>query len=441
MPHSGNTQIRGLALACLLMPLQTMAKNSPPVANAGPDRVILINNAITLAGSAADPDGDSIVGWNWAVSNAPAGSNPKFIDTDTPNPQFRTDTAGSYTLSLIVSDGVDFSTPDTAELATPPTAVAAVTPDQPETDQTVSFETMVTGGFTPFTFSWNFGDGDTSTEQNPTHMYALAGTYPVSVVITDRIGQVTSDSLELIVTSSYPTVLATAVPESGVCPLSVNLSALASGGAPPYSFHWDLGDGSTSLLQNPSRVYITPGTNTAMVTVMDSAGQTNSATVTITVEPNELPMLHATAVPASGAAPLNVQFSANATSGDSPLSYSWNFGDGSSNAMQAPLHQYLLPGTYTASAVVADFDGDTDSTNIQIKVFAPFTITNCVPVAEGFVLEWIPAGGKNSVVQWTTNLTETPFTNIPSALSYPLNTYTDTVYGALDGCFYRVRGL
>jgi hypothetical protein len=66
------------------------------------------------------------------------------------------------------------------------------------------------------------------------------------------------------------------------------------------------------------------------------------------------------------------------------------------------------------------------------------TITNCYPVASGFTLEWIPVDELVSVVKYSTNLVTTPFTNLSSALPYPINSYTDTVHGADSECFYRV---
>ena len=66
-------------------------------------------------------------------------------------------------------------------------------------------------------------------------------------------------------------------------------------------------------------------------------------------------------------------------------------------------------------------------------------ITNCYPVASGFTLEWIPVDGWDTVVQWSTNLVDTPFTDLSASLPYPVNTYTDTVHGADSKCFYRVE--
>lgn len=73
-------------------------------------------------------------------------------------------------------------------------------------------------------------------------------------------------------------------------------------------------------------------------------------------------------------------------------------------------------------------DGSTDT-----------AITNYGPVASGFMLEWVPVAGWDSMVKCSTNLVETPFTNLSTSLPYPVNSYTDTVHGAEGKCFYRVE--
>lgn len=65
-------------------------------------------------------------------------------------------------------------------------------------------------------------------------------------------------------------------------------------------------------------------------------------------------------------------------------------------------------------------------------------ITNCYPAVSGFKLEWVPVEEWGSVVKWSTNLVSMPFTNLSANLAYPLNSYTDTVHGAEDKCFYEV---
>lgn len=67
------------------------------------------------------------------------------------------------------------------------------------------------------------------------------------------------------------------------------------------------------------------------------------------------------------------------------------------------------------------------------------TITGCAPVPGGFMLEWMATNEMVYVVEWSPDLVATPFTNLSAAFPYPQNSYTDTVHGADNKCFYRVE--
>ncbi|MHC4519963.1 MAG: PKD domain-containing protein, partial [Planctomycetota bacterium] len=86
--------------------------NSPPIPNAGPDRAVSVNAWTQIWGSAVDPDGDEIVGWQWTVHSAPDGSTALFSDPARPDPEFNGDLEGAYVLSLTASDGTDWSYPN-----------------------------------------------------------------------------------------------------------------------------------------------------------------------------------------------------------------------------------------------------------------------------------------------------------------------------------------
>lgn len=74
------------------------------------------------------------------------------------------------------------------------------------------------------------------------------------------------------------------------------------------------------------------------------------------------------AIPVSGIAPLEVDFSAAGTGGTEPYSYSWDFGDGETNTLQNPTHEYTSPGSYTSQVVIMDADGNTVADTVTITV-------------------------------------------------------------------------
>jgi len=99
-------------LAVLLITLSIVGlalANSAPVADAGLDRNVYKNGAITLQGGAYDPDGDQIVDWLWTVELSPEGSNPYISDIHRPDASFSGDVTGNYVLSLKASDGNSWS--------------------------------------------------------------------------------------------------------------------------------------------------------------------------------------------------------------------------------------------------------------------------------------------------------------------------------------------
>ncbi|MCK5261717.1 MAG: PKD domain-containing protein [Thermoplasmatales archaeon] len=135
-------------------------------------------------------------------------------------------------------------------------------------------------------YEWDFGDGGTSTLQNPSHTFTSEGTYNVTLTITDNDGLTDLESIMIIVvTPNYPpTASASASKTSGEVPLTVYFNGI---GTDPdgtiVSYHWDFGDGSTSNIQNTSHTFDTSGTFTVTLTIQDNKGAAGIDTLTISV--------------------------------------------------------------------------------------------------------------------------------------------------------------
>jgi PKD repeat protein len=180
-------------------------------------------------------------------------------------------------------------------------------------------------------------------------------------------------------TNQAPTARAAATPSSGQAPLSVTLASAGSTDADGTiaSYAWNLGNGTTSTLANPSAVYSAAGTYTATLTVTDNGGATASATATITVTAapptNQVPTARAAATPATGVAPLNVTFSsAGSTDADGTIaSYAWNFGNGQTSTLANPSAVFSTAGTYSARLTVTDNAGATAAAAVTVTVTAP----------------------------------------------------------------------
>jgi len=192
----------------------------------------------------------------------------------------------------------------------------------------------------------------------------MPGQYIMSLVVSDGKANSAATTVSVTATQNMPPVaLATGMPVTGFAPLAVNFDASGSsdpeGGA--LSYFWDFGDPSsgfnnTSALVNPNHTYANVGAYTAILTVTDNMGLTNQASVMITVSaPNQPPTVGPTASLYNGLAPLDVQFTANGIDPEgAPLTYLWNFGDGTTSTVANPLHTYVSPGAYVANVNASD---------------------------------------------------------------------------------------
>lgn len=116
----------------------------------------------------------------------------------------------------------------------------------------------------PTSWAWDFGDGMTSEEQNPSHTYSGSGSYRVVLTATNAEG---SDTVTRFVDLE-------AAPDAGfseqISGLSVIFTDTSTG--PPTSWAWDFGDGNSSMAQNPSHTYAEAGTYTVVLTVANGEG-------------------------------------------------------------------------------------------------------------------------------------------------------------------------
>ena len=105
-----------------------------------------------------------------------------------------------------------------------PTATAGATPLVVNEDKDVTFSSAGSddGDGTIESYAWTFGDGGTSTDENPTHPYADAGTYTATLTVTDDNGDTATASVTVtVVLNAAPTAVANATPQTGPRPLNV----------------------------------------------------------------------------------------------------------------------------------------------------------------------------------------------------------------------------
>jgi len=149
----------------------------------------------------------------------------------------------------------------------------------------VQFTDNSTGN--PTAWEWDFGDGGSSTEQNPSHEYTAAGTYTVSLTVTSAQGTENLTKTDYIeVTEAPPTAEFSADPLSGPKPLEVDFTDESTGTV--NSYFWTFGDGGTSMDQNPTHTYTAVGKWSVKLTVNGPGGsdtRTRWWYITVTDEP------------------------------------------------------------------------------------------------------------------------------------------------------------
>ena len=306
--------------------------------------------------------------FSWDVTCTQAG-----VITLTVTPEGKTPAGVDDETIAIPADNLE---PDSVTITVnPPLSITCdASPNPTKVDHPVVFTATVEGGVPGYSFLWTFGDGGTSTLQNPTHTYTAAGTYTTMVTVTDSLGNMENDSVVVEVRPPL-SVTCDATPNPTKVGHAVNFTSSPSGGVGPYSFSWDFGDGvGTSTEQNPVYIYTAAGTYTATVTVADSLGAEGSCSVVMDVRPHlsivttELPDGH---VSEPYAATLEV------AGGVEP--YSWSLIAGSLPDGLELSGSGIISGTpevwgeFTFTVQVTDALNNTDTKELSITVH-PFTI-------------------------------------------------------------------
>ncbi|MBK7031338.1 MAG: PKD domain-containing protein [Bacteroidales bacterium] len=233
------------------------------------------------------------------------------------------------------------------------------------------------GGGAVTSWSWDFGDPasgslNTSTLEDPTHLYTTAGLYDVTLIVQNFNGcsdtilrQVNVKGAPLADFNSTTGCLGHPTHFWADSTL-INLNATAT-------YHWDFGDGSTSNTRNTQYTYIAAGTYTVILTITDTAGCEGSRSHTLTVTPPPTALFSSATDNCQGQ---TISFNNQSTTESGYLtSWSWDFGDGS--PVQTILfpsipdvsHIYAVTGTFNVTLTVTNSEGCTHSYSRLVNVF------------------------------------------------------------------------
>lgn len=218
----------------------------------------------------------------------------------------------------------------------------------------VQFSDLSTGNIT--SWSWNFGNGNTSSLRNPFENYVVRGRFTVTLTVSDGINTDTEVKTGYIKVYQNPTADFSFNPKNGCPILNVNFTDNSSiGDTSIRTYIWDFGDGSQPGSQvNPTHAYSIGGSYVPNLQIIDEFGCGDAIrsldTVKVTIPPTA--SFSATNQTVSCVAPYTVNFQNNSTGNN--LSYNWDFGDGNFSTQISPSHTYVNFGVYDAELTVSD---------------------------------------------------------------------------------------
>lgn len=277
-------------------------------------------------------------------------------------------TAGGCTDTVIVDKGITSSTKPVANFVANPRDVCAHVP--------VTFTDLSTGNVTQW--HWDFGDGGTSTEQNPTHMYEDTGYFNVRLIIWN---EGCPDTIQFNNYIHINPPIANFTPGFVCTDKLTRVFTDQSIGADEWN--WDFGDGNTSTQRSPVHTYATTGTYTVNLLVRNhTTGCEYTKTLTVQVVIEHAAFTESERVICRNTA---VSFTATGNTAANIAGYEWDFGDGATGTGVNPSHTYTVSGTYTVRLILTDILGCKDTlTKLQhiqvdgpVAAFTPGNAGNC----------------------------------------------------------------
>ena len=312
----------------------------------------------------------------------------------------------TYTVTLTITNDLGVSVPIakavTIGAGSAPTVDFVFSPSTPVVNQSVNFDATQAragAGHSIASYLWNFGDGSSKTGVTATHDYGSAGTFNVTLTVTDEAGQATTVAKGVTVNSTSggggatsATFTFSPLTPSALQPVFFNASgSSAATGHTLTTYAWNFGDGTliTASTASTTHTFASAGTFTVALTVTDDIGQQGRVTVPVTVVAAGAGSLTAdfSISPTDPVSGQLVSFNANLSSPQSGITaYDWDFGDGTIVNGQTSFvinHTYFTQfgNTYTIRLTVHDNTGRvaTGTHSLTVKLgtdpVARFTIS------------------------------------------------------------------
>jgi len=323
--------------------------------------------------------------WNWTFGGANYSALQNPVYTFTGN--------GYYNVSLVVTNAFGNSSSNQTNYIT----VTSQPPLSGFTQNATSGTYPVSIQFTdasimlsPTMWNWSYGDGQwfnttVSGSKDPIKTYSTGGTYSVYLSVTNAsmTNSTTKADLVTIWNQTISNILSDVV--TGAVPLSVSFTETSANGT---SYLWEFGDTGTSNSKNVTHVYNSPGLYTVNHSVSNGHGYVSTVSIPdyINATSATVPTSYAdfSGYPTMIAPGTEVAFTD--LSNNTPLAWSWNFGDGNTTgaSLQNPRHLYTTDGYYTVSLQVSNgYVGNSSTKTNYINVVQRPGLQNLVMLLHG----------------------------------------------------------
>ncbi len=272
-----------------------------------------------------------------------------------------------------------------------PTADFSAAPLSACVGETINFtnSSSTNGGADIQEYTWDFGDGNASNDESTTHSYSLPGTYTVTLVVTNTLGEADAEVKPNYITIlPSPNVDFTPLGLGCTVPLTLTFENNSDSGS-EYTYDWDFGNGNTSAIEDPDdQTYSTAGTYTISLTVVNTTNLCSTAyTEDITISNFQADFTY----PSTVCVDEIVDFFDNSTPGANQ--WEWNFGGLGTSNVQDPSFVFAAPGVYSIQLSSDNTNsGCSGSVAYDITVeatpspsFAADITSDCAPATINFV--------------------------------------------------------
>ena len=320
------------------------------------------------------------------------------------NPLHTYSSPGTYTVSLVITTASGcmdtLILPEAVRAGTKPKASFTVNPNDVCAFQAVQFTDNSTGNVDQWL--WQFGDGGTSTSQNPSYQYQDTGYFSVTLIVWSNTCPDTTRLNNIV--HIKPPIAAFAFNRDCGNKFRIDFRNTSIGAT---AWSWDFGDGNSSTEQNPSHVYGATGSYDVTLTVTNGicSHKTTQSIRLINEQANFIPDADTVCKGST------INFTSVNINATSIASWQWDFGDGHiSTAAVTASHIYANSGVYTVSLIITDVLGCADTSKLNITAFGPkadffpsltsLCLYNNAPI---LFADSSTTDGTHSIVKWIWN--------------------------------------